>query len=187
MAIHIVGYGTLLYTESVGNTIGTSASGKTYAPVIVSGFKRLFNLLPSHYKPSFKISDLPVEKAAANIIPVVTNHFNGLAFEVSESELEEIDKRERHYDRIEVEIYAFGSEKFKGNAFVYAAKKSQLALTNDATYLPDWIDIQWARTGAYRYGEAFGKMYDQTTYLADGKTLVMERYKKYLDQLIIKE
>ena len=59
-------------------------------------------------------------------------------------------------------------------------------MTDDPAFLPDWIDIQWARTGAYRYGDAFGKMYDQTTFLADGKTLVFDRYKKYLDQLIIK-
>lgn len=187
MAVYIVGYGTLLYTESVGDTIGSTANKKIYKPVIVSGFKRLFNILPSHYKPSFKISELPIERAAANIIESGTSHFNGLAFEVSNTELQAIDKREQHYNRIEAEIFEFDSRKSMGYAFVYAAKETQAILTNDPFYLPDWIDIQWARTGAYRYGKMFGEMYDRTTYLADGKTLVMDRYKNYQDQLLIKK
>lgn len=187
MAIHIVGYGTLLYTESVGDTIGSGAGRKTYRPVIVKGFKRLFNLLPPHYKPSFKISDSPVEKAAANIVESNEAFFNGLAFEVTEDELKDIDKRERHYERVETVIYDFVSGKALGNAFVYVAREPEALITNDPSYLPDWVDISWARTGAYRHGEAFGMMYDSTTYLADGLSLVVTRYEKYLDQLILKK
>jgi len=187
MANYIVGYGTLLYRKSVGDTIGHSAGEKVYHPVIVKGFKRLFNLLPSHYKPSFRISKQAVERAAANIIPCKDATFNGLAFEVDDKELAEIDRREKHYDRIETVIYDFTSGEVIGNGFVYVASTARADLTDDARFLPDWIDISWARTGAYRIGHDFGLMYDQTTFLADGQTPVVERYAPYLDELIIKE
>jgi hypothetical protein len=187
MALYIVGFGTLLYTESVGDSLGKAAAAKLYHPVIVRGFKRLFNLLPSHYKPSYRISDQAVERAAANIIPSEEDNFNGVAFEVSPEELAAIDSRESHYRRIETIMFDFNSGKPLGNAYVYSAVDDHGLLTSDPSYLPDWEDISWARTGAYRHGEAFGRMYDETTFLADGKTLVVKRYEQYLDQLIIKQ
>lgn len=187
MAIYIVGYGTLLYTESVGDTIGANASRKEYIPVIFHGFKRLFNLLPSHYKPSYKISRMPVEKAAANIIQHQGASVNGLAFEVSDDELDALDRREKHYKRIETTLYNFDSHKPIGKGFVYAAEETKATVTNDPSFLPDWEDISWARTGAYSYGAEFGLMYDNTTFLADGETLVVSRYVNWLDQLIIKK
>ena len=187
MAVFIVGYGTLLYRKSVGDTIGHSAKEKAYHPVIVKGYKRVFNLLPSHYEPSYRISDQPVERAAANIVSCEGALFNGLAFEVSDDELTEIDRRESHYDRIEVIIYDFESRNAIGNGYVYTANTERATLTDDARFLPDWIDISWARTGAYRISPDFGLMYDQTTFLADCRTAVVERYAPYLDELIIKE
>jgi hypothetical protein len=105
MTIYIIGYGTLLYTESVGDTIGSGAEKKGCQPVIIHGFKRLFNLLPSHYKPSYKISKMPVEKAAAIIIVAEDASFNGIAFEVNPDELKAIDRRESHYHSIETPMY----------------------------------------------------------------------------------
>ena len=185
MAYYIVGYGTLLYSESVGDTIGTSATKKNYKPVVIHGFKRLFNLLPPHYKPSFKISDLPVEKAAANVVQQSEASINGIAFEVSEAELDALDQREKHYNRFETTLYDFESCASIGTGFIYAADKNRATLTNDPTFLPDWEDISWARTGAYRYGQKFGALYDKTTFLADGETLVVDRYINWLDQLIL--
>lgn len=187
MASYIVGYGTLLYAESVGDTIGTNAKKKEYKPIVIYGFKRLFNLLPAHYKPSFKISKLPVEKAAANIIKKQGACVNGLAFKVSEAELNALDKREKHYNRIETTLFDFKSGSPIGMGYVYAADENRATLTSDPTFLPDWEDISWARTGAYSYGQEFGLMYDKTTFLADGITLVTQRYASCLDQLIIKK
>lgn len=186
MPVYIVGYGTLLYSNSIADTIGESARSKSYTPVIVKGFKRLFNLLPLHYKPSFRISDLPVERAAANVVACDGAYFNGLAFPVDEEELIELDKRESSYDRLEVKIYDFSSMKSIGDAFVYSANHLRATLTDDASFLPDWIDISWARTGAYSISHEFGVMYDQTTYLADSRTLVVDEYASNLDELIIK-
>ena len=181
--LFIIGYGTLLYRESLANTIGGSAGKKEYIPVIIKGFKRIFNLLPEHYSPSFKISKLPVEKAAANVIPTGSGYLNGLAFEVAENELSELDRREKHYRRVECNAADFHSGVVIERAMIYSAPYGMEWVTRDPKYLPDWEDIAFARTGAYRYGSEFGRMYDQTTFLADGTTLMAEYYKDHLDEL----
>ena len=179
----IIGYGTLLYKESLGDTIDTSTEEKKYRPVIVKGFKRLYNLLPNHYHPSFRLSKLPVEISAANILPEKGSSFNGLAFEVTAEELADLDKRESYYTRVESPAYDFFSGRKIGIGMVYLAPCSLEDVTSDAKYLPEWDDISYARTGAYRYGLEFGKMFDKTSYLADGQTLVVNYYKDYLKQL----
>ena len=181
--LYIIGYGTLLYKESLANTIGGSAGQKVYIPVIITAYKRIFNLLPDHYTPSFKISKLPVEKAAANVIRNEDSYLNGLAFEVSEEELGELDQREKHYRRVECHAIDFHSREDIGTAMIYTAPYEMDWVTRDPKYLPDFIDIAYARTGAYRYGQDFGRMYDQTTYLADGVTLMVDHYKNYLEEL----
>ena len=44
--------------------------------------------------------------------------------------------------------------------------------------MPNWRDIVYARTGAYRISEDFGDYYDQTTYLADGESLTVDNYRR---------
>jgi len=180
---YIIGYGTLLYKESLGDTIGNSTEQKKYLPVIVKDFKRLFNLLPIHYKPSFKRSKLPVEISAANLVPNQGSYFNGLAFQVSNEELSDLDKRESNYKRVEVPIYDFFTGNKIGMGMIYVAPNHHERVTNDNKYLPEWDDISYARTGAYRYGNKFGHIYDKTTFLVDGKTPVLKYYKDYLNQL----
>jgi hypothetical protein len=180
---YIVGYGTLLYAESLQKTIGESVREKKYIPVIIKGFKRLFNVLPIHYKPSYKITDLPYEKAAANVILSKTDILNGLAFEVSEKEINDLDKRERSYQRCESKMFDFNTGEFMGNGFIYSAAMDSERVTKDTRFLPDWEDISFARTGAYRYGQSFGETYDKTTFLVDGVTRVIDYYKDYLDEL----
>jgi len=47
----LVGYGTLLLQESLGDTVGQDgAKQKKFRPIIVKNYRRLFNLLPDHYK-----------------------------------------------------------------------------------------------------------------------------------------
>lgn len=180
---YIVGYGTLLYAESLQKTIGESIREKKYIPVFIKGFKRLFNVLPTHYKPSYKITELPHEKAAANVIISETDELNGLAFEVSESELDDLDRREKSYQRCEAQMFDFNAGEFMGSGFIYSAAMDSDRVTKDTKFLPDWEDIAFARTGAYRYGQSFGETYDKTTFLVDGVTRVIDYYKDYLEEL----
>jgi hypothetical protein len=180
-SILLVGYGTLMSTASMGATVGPSAEGKPLTPVIVPDFMRLFNLRPDHYEPSHRLVESPLEAAAANVRPAAGHAFNGLAFPVLKDEVPALDARERFYERIRVSILSFPDAKPMGLAFVYsAADDSPWIPGGDSGLLPRWKDIELAREGAYSVSAAFGRMYDETTYLADGRTLVVSRYRHLL-------
>ncbi len=179
----LVGYGTLLDAASTGMTIGASAEHKVYRPVVVRGYRRLFNLRPDHYTPSHKTGSAAEEAAAMNVEPAPGLAFNGVAFDVSGEEMRQLDERERYYERVSVEILDFASGSSLGRAQVFSAELEARWICRDPeVLLPLWRDIDLARAGAYRLGDAFGEMFDQTTYLADGETLMITRYREYIDE-----
>lgn len=177
----LVGYGTLLSQESTARTVGPSASAKPFEPVVVTGYRRLFNLRPDHYRPSFHLSDEPIEVAAMNVTPWEGSSFNGLAFPVSRDDLTALDARERYYQRLRVPLLAFHGREPLGEAWVYSALPGAPAVFPAESGLhPQWEDLVMARAGAYAKGEDFGKMFDATTFLADGETLVVDAYRAHL-------
>jgi len=178
---HLVGYGTLLSRESTAKTVGPSTSAKPFEPVVVTGFRRLFNLRPDHYHPSFHLIDEPLEVTAMNVMPWEGSWFNGLAFPVSPDELAALDTRERYYERVRVPILAFPGREPMGDAWVYSASPGAPAVLSPESGLrPQWEDLVMARAGAYAKGEEFGNMFDETTFLPDGNTLVVDVYRAHL-------
>jgi hypothetical protein len=187
----LVGYGTLMSRDSVAGTVGDSAMRKPFLPVVVSGYQRLFNLRPDKYQPSFFRTDQPLEVAAMNVTPLDGARFNGLAFPVTDDDLAALDERERYYERVWVPILAFEGRREAegryvaqrspislGNAWVYSAGPDAPAVFDASDgFLPHWRDVVVAREGAYAVSEVFGKMFDQTTYMPDGRTLVAEEYR----------
>ena len=177
----IVGFGTLLLQESLGDTISNT---KKFIPILVKNYRRLFNLLPDHYEADNRLRSDDTEIGAANIEPAEGFQFNGLSFEASASDLENLDSRERYYKRSEVPYYDFETGANLGMCYVYESPlDARWLVGNTDKLLPLWRDIVYARVGAYRTSEAFGKMYDATTYLADGKTLMIDYYKDHLEAL----
>lgn len=183
MGTLVVGYGTLLLQASVGTTIGAdSADSKVYRPVRVLGCRRLFNLRPTHYEASAKLSGNGIENAAMNVEPTPDRHFSGLAFEASDEELAALDQRERYYERVEVALQDFATGKPIGKGVVYSSRPDAQWIERDPDKLmPLWRDIAWARAGAARISPGFAADYDATTYLADGQTLMIDRYHHVLD------
>lgn len=181
----LVGYGTLLDRASLGTTIGEGASAeKPMVPVRVHGYRRLFNLRPTHYEPSFHTTTAPIENAAMNLEPDTTAVFNGLAFPVTPEELEALDLRERYYRRHSAPIQDDSTGDPLGEGHFYAADLEAPWLERDPQkLLPRWLDIVLARRGAYAVSEEFGSTYDRTTFLADGKTLMVDHYRSWLDEL----
>jgi len=176
----LVGYGTLLHQGSLGNTIGQDSAGaKRIVPVVVSGYRRLFNLRPTHYESSAKFSDAGIEDAAMNVERADGAQFNALAFSVTAQELADLDERERYYSRESSELIEFGTGASLGEGHFYVGDDPYLE-SDPEKLMPLWRDIVWARSGAYRVGEEFGAMYDATTYLADGRTLMIDVYRDLL-------
>lgn len=179
--IIMVGFGTLLLQESLGDTIGTA---KKFRPIIVPNYRRLFNLLPDHYEADNRLRADNTEIGAANIEPAEGVQFNGLSFEADAKNLAQLDQRERYYKRSVVPHLDFETGEDLGMCHVYESPLEARWLRHDNDQLlPLWRDIVYARVGAYRISEAFGKMYDETTYLADGKTLLVDYYNDHLKAL----
>lgn len=181
----LAGFGTLLLQESLGDTVGKDGSKtKKFTPIIIKNYQRLFNLLPDHYKAVNHLRQDETEIGAANIQPLEGACFNALCFETTAEELENLDKRERYYTRILVPYFDFETGAAMGHCHIYQSPLDARWLRgNIKELLPLWRDIVYARVGAYRVSEAFGKMYDATTYLADGQTLMIDYYKDYLKEL----
>lgn len=191
----VVGYGTLLSRASLAATVGAAGEAKPFFPVVVNGFRRSFNLRPGHYEPSYHLTHEPLELGAMNVQPLEGYSFNGVAFSVSKGELEVLDEREKYYQRIEVQVEAFpdfvgfpvqeagsveGAASARG-AFVYSAGPESPWVIDDPEMLrPHWRDLILAREGAYALGKPFGVMFDSTTYLAGGRTLVVDEYRDLL-------
>lgn len=181
----LVGFGTLLLQESLSDTVGKDgAEQKKFTPIIVKNYRRLFNLLPDHYVADNRLRSDDTEIGAANIEPAEGLFFNGLSFEANANDLENLDKRERYYVRATTPYFDFETGEELGICHVYESPlDARWLVRNNKDLLPLWRDIVYARVGAYRISEAFGKMYDATTYLADGKTLMIDYYKDYLKEL----
>ncbi len=85
------------------------------------------------------------------------------------------------YDRLGVEATDFETGTLLGPCHIYSSKPDARWIERDpGKLLPQWRDVVWARAGAYRIGRRFGETFDQTTYLADGETLVADRYRDHL-------
>jgi hypothetical protein len=178
----LIGYGTLLNVTSLGRTLGLGAArSKSFTPVVIRGYLRLFNLRPDHYEPSFRFSPLPIEAAAMNVEPCPGASLNAVAFVVAEEELAALDRRERYYQRQQVPVHRFPDQVFLGQAAIYASSPDARWIQRDPKrLLPRWEDILEARAGCYALGLEFGRMFDATTYLGDGRTLVFDRYREHL-------
>ena len=182
----IAGYGTLLLQESLGDTISSDgAKNKRFRPIVIEGFQRLFNLKPDHYEADNRLFADGRETGAANVRPLANYEFNGLCFEAEANELEALDKRERYYQRLAAPCRDFFTAEALGTCYVYSSPlDARWLMTDTNQLLPLWRDVVYARVGAYRISQTFGQMYDETTYLADGQTLLVDYYQEHLEDLL---
>jgi hypothetical protein len=176
---YVIGYGTLLSRASIARTLPAEAiAAKAFTPEVLPGFRRVFNVRPARYHSSFRLNGLPIERAAMNAEPDAGAKFNGLAFPVTEDELAALDRREASYIRIRVTAREFSRPQRAVRAFLYTVAPRSAKRTSDIRrLLPRWDDIVIARTGCLAYGNAFLDAYDRTTYLADGRTRMVDYYR----------
>jgi cation transport regulator ChaC len=99
MKNYILGYGSLINLKSLSKTLNREVEISELIPVKVNSFKRLWNLKENVY--SFEL-DRNIEAVFLNIEKSNTGWTNGVIFEVSESEFDYLNKRERKYSRIDI-------------------------------------------------------------------------------------
>ena len=147
----VVGYGSLISHESLKETV----RNKKFTPVIVKGYKRIFNLIDG-------------KKDVLNIVKDKDSKFNGVLFSVDESELKKLIKRELEYSMEKVEVYNFKTNKKIGKAFTFIDYFLDI---DDGKITPNKSYFLLCREAAYHISNDFGEMWDKTTFTSDGKQI----------------
>jgi hypothetical protein len=118
----LVGYGTLLYRSSLGQSIGAmAAESRPITPVIVRDYKRLFNVRPEHYQSSHKLNAAGIELGAMNVERSSGSSFNAVVIPVNALELEILDQREPYYRRATATVHDFSTGEPIALGDIYAA------------------------------------------------------------------
>lgn len=151
MKYKFIGYGSLLSHKSLKETI----KDKKFLPVIVKGYKRIFNLRDNS---KYDVLNLKKDKRY---------YFNGVVFEINEKELQKLKKREDDYNLEEVKYYDFYTKKKLGKALVVI--DYLVGIDKDGKPKEEYLEM--CRSAAYKIGDDFGKVWDKTTYTSNGKKI----------------
>lgn len=151
---NFVGYGSLINHRSLSHTI----HNKKLTPVIIKGYRRVFDVLASRNSTYLNIEKSPGD------------YFNGVLFTIDKTELKLLIKRESpEYELKEVWAYDFTNKKKLCRAFL--AIDYSISVAKGSSSMPNKEYFLLCREAAYSFGQEFGHIWDQTTFLADGKII----------------
>ncbi|MBU0907882.1 MAG: gamma-glutamylcyclotransferase [Nanoarchaeota archaeon] len=164
MKYQIVGYGSLLSHKSLQETL----QNKHFHPVIVKGYKRIFNVMDC----SSKNPDVLNLKKSKN------HFFNGVLFEVNDKELAELKKREDCYNLEETKCYDFKTKKPLGKCLLCI--DHHLAIDHHHKN-PNKGYFILCREAAYHISKKFGLLWDKTTFTSKNEKISdwIKEHKEY--------
>lgn len=105
--VWIFGYGSLVDPDSMARTIGRRAAlGVDFFRAELSGYRRRWNYGVLHLRAQWtRVDGVHVEEGtivALGLEPSAGGRVNGVIASVAGGELVNLDRRERHYDRVDV-------------------------------------------------------------------------------------
>jgi cation transport regulator ChaC len=158
----IIAYGSLMDPKLLEH--------KKHKLAIVKGWKRIFNKvvirnLWKKYASGKQIGTVTVIKSPGS-------SFNGVAFMVSDKEFSDLKKREEDYHIEKTEAWDFKTDEKLGECILFVSGETR----EDILPIKEYLQV--CRDAAYSWGEAFGKEYDRTTFLADGTSIDSHKSKK---------
>lgn len=148
---NIVGYGSLISH----NSLKEDCPNKHFIPVIVKGYKRIFNILEG------KSDILNIKKSRKS-------KFNGVLFKVNNPEFTKLKKREDIYTPDKTTCYDFKTKKISYECFVYLDHNLLIDRYHNK---PNKNYFLLCRQAAYHISKEFGKFWDNTTFTSDGKKI----------------
>lgn len=157
----VFGYGSLLNRESLLLTV---PSARNIRPAYIKGFKRVFN----KHSETRKRDDARSPYVALNIVKSPDQRVNGVVFEMDEVDFNDLVKREKGYDLVQVEIIDLDTEEEIGEAGAFVAK-----VDNVRVNVLDLAQLDYIETcidGAKELGETFYEEFISTTFIGE-KTL----------------
>lgn len=174
----VFGYGSLISRESAGRSVSAEAIA-TMRPAVAFGVKRLFNYKAARTDHWGPIQD-PKERAMLNLVPTWSylNWVNGVVMEVDAEDLANLVKRETGYDLVPLIIADWddvmaqhGDPNIRiAYSFVAASELRNHIIYTSTKYYPVRGYLHAIQDGAMDFGMHFRRVWNATTYLADGIT-----------------
>ncbi|MCK5233864.1 MAG: gamma-glutamylcyclotransferase [Candidatus Aenigmarchaeota archaeon] len=156
--IKLIGYGSLINRNSLRKTIEGPFK---LQEVWVRGYKRVFDLkaIKQFYEPwDTDVAVLNVEKCKGA-------KFNAIVYEVSLTQYHNLLKREKTYRLIKVKYSDYTTNKVVGEAVLFLGLEQFIHKNlNPRTHY-----FHICRKGAYAISHEYGRVWDKTTFLANGK------------------
>ncbi len=154
--IKIFGYGSLINEESLKKTC---PSAEILFPAKLYGFIRVFNVKSQTREDACVLN---IEKSEWN------QYINGVCFEMCDKYFEELLKREKEYELVQIEIENL-EDKSCHKAFVFRIPHFETYdFQFESLNQKEYVDI--CLNGCKNFGEEFLKEFKETTFIGD-KTL----------------
>lgn len=149
-----VGYGSLVSHKS----FRPKSHARIIKPVIVKGYKRIFNIAESKGNKSDIL----------NIVKSKLSKFNGVLFKVDEFGLKKLRERENWYNFEETQCFDFETGKKMGKCLICV---DHYFFIDKRKKLPKKSYFVLCREAAYQISKKFGKFWDETTFTASGEKI----------------
>jgi cation transport regulator ChaC len=180
--ILVFGYGSLMNKLSASRSVKEDAVGSIH-PAIALGVKRLFNYKATVTK-HWGEEQHAKEKAMLNMVQTlnISSVANGVTIEVDLEDFKRLVQRETGYDLVPILVASWDdvlSQNPQVNiqvAYTFVAShelRNHIDYTS-TEYYPVRGYLHAIQDASLAYGEDFARMWNATTYLADGTTSVNE-------------
>lgn len=151
----VVGYGSLMSHKSLEVTMHEK---KKFKPVVVRGYKRVFNLK----------TNLLGKSDCLNVMKSPGNKFNAIVFSVDDVDLRKLKERETDYNVEETEAFDFSTGELVGKCLLFT---DYLVGIDHSRKKPSKSYFKLCREAAYHLSKEFGKMWDETTFTSSGEKI----------------
>ncbi len=196
--ILIFGYGSLMSPDIEVNKKSIRPENlKTLRPAIAFGVKRVFNRRGGISKTFNSTGLEPNERCFLNVVP--TTNFNdvtnGVTIEVDQGDLVKLIARELGYDLVPLFIASWDDAVKESDgieikiAYTFIASsglRDHISYTSNTLY-PIRRYASLVERAAKFHGRVFWNLYQKTTWLADGTTLISDWHDTFNTPLNIKE
>ena len=152
MKYEIVGYGSLISH----NSLKESCKDKEFHPVIIQGYKRIFNVTENNNFDVLNIKESKKDK------------LNAVLFQVNEKELKKLKEREDWYNFEETNVYDFKTNKILTKALISI---DHIICIDKSKHPPNKSYFILCREAAYQISNEFGKFWDETTFIDNSVNL----------------
>lgn len=179
-SVLLFAYGSLLNINSASRTI-SDKSISTYTPAVAFGLQRLFDRDVPESENNWGTINSPLERGMLNVrYDGDPSHVvNGVLMVVNDHDLEKLIERETGYELIPIPVMLWDQAINKSNAkptiviaYTFSAKENSPYVDHQVIPVTNYAIA--SEMGAAQYGDEFLRFWQQTTYLADGKTPYMD-------------